>query len=91
LPLTQWEEHRFRVIENRVMRKITELKRDEVIEEWRRLHNDELHDQFGIQDDNIQDFVGMLKKFDHFEDPVLGGRKIFMDFKKVERGRRGLD
>jgi hypothetical protein len=28
------------VFENRVLRKIFELKRDEVIEGWRKLHND---------------------------------------------------
>jgi hypothetical protein len=31
------------VIENRVLRKIFGLKRDEVIRSWRKLHNDERH------------------------------------------------
>jgi hypothetical protein len=31
------------VFENRVLRRIFEFKRDEVIEEWRRLHNEELN------------------------------------------------
>jgi hypothetical protein len=31
-----------RVLENRVPRKIFEPKRDEITEEWRRLHNGEL-------------------------------------------------
>jgi hypothetical protein len=36
------EEHRLRVFENRVLRKIFGLKREED-GSWRKLHNDELH------------------------------------------------
>jgi hypothetical protein len=36
------EECRLRVFESRVPRKIFEPKRDEVTEEWRRLHDKEL-------------------------------------------------
>jgi hypothetical protein len=36
--LTLREECRLRVFENRVLRRIFELKRDEVGEEWRKLH-----------------------------------------------------
>jgi hypothetical protein len=32
------------VFENRVLRRIFKLKRDEVTERWRKLHNEELHD-----------------------------------------------
>jgi hypothetical protein len=35
--------HRLRVFENRVLRRIFGLKSDDVMEEWRRLHNEELH------------------------------------------------
>jgi hypothetical protein len=41
--LTLREEHRLRVFENRVLRRIFGPKRDEVIGEWRKLHNEELH------------------------------------------------
>jgi hypothetical protein len=41
--LTLREEHRLRVFENRVLRRIFVPKRDEVAEEWRKLHNEELH------------------------------------------------
>jgi hypothetical protein len=34
------------VFENRVLRKIFGPKRDEVTKEWRRLHNEELHDLY---------------------------------------------
>jgi hypothetical protein len=43
LSLTLREEHRLRVFENRVLRKIYGPKRDEVTGDWRKLHNDELH------------------------------------------------
>jgi hypothetical protein len=35
------------VFENRVLRKIFEQKRDEVIGGWRKLHNEELHNLYG--------------------------------------------
>jgi hypothetical protein len=35
------EEHRLRVFENRVLRRIFGPKRDEVTREWRKLHNKE--------------------------------------------------
>jgi hypothetical protein len=36
------EEHRLRVFENRLLRRIFGLKRDEVTGGWRKLHNEEL-------------------------------------------------
>jgi hypothetical protein len=44
--LTLREEHRLRVFENRVLRRIFGLKRDEVTGEWRKLHKKELHDLY---------------------------------------------
>jgi hypothetical protein len=40
------EERRLRVFESRVLRKIFGPKRDEVTGEWRKLHNEELHDLY---------------------------------------------
>jgi hypothetical protein len=37
------EEHRLRMFENRVLRRIFGPKRDEVTGEWRKLHNGELY------------------------------------------------
>jgi hypothetical protein len=37
------EEQRLRVFENRVRRSIFEPRRNEVIEGWRKLHSEELH------------------------------------------------
>jgi len=42
--LTLREEGRLRVFENRVLRIIFGLKRDEVTREWRKLHNEGLND-----------------------------------------------
>jgi hypothetical protein len=42
--LTLREEHRLTVFENKVLRRIFGSKRDEVTGEWRKLHNEELHD-----------------------------------------------
>ena len=44
--LTLREEHRLRVFENRVVRRIFGPKRDGVTGEWRKLHNEELNDLY---------------------------------------------
>jgi hypothetical protein len=44
--LTLREEHRLRVFENRVLRRIFGPKRDEVTGEWRKLHNEEHRDLY---------------------------------------------
>jgi hypothetical protein len=40
------EERRLMVIKNRVLSTITMPKRDKVTAEWRKLHNEELNDQY---------------------------------------------
>jgi hypothetical protein len=40
------EEYRLRVFENRVLRRICEPTRNEVAEEWRSIHNEELNDLY---------------------------------------------
>jgi hypothetical protein len=42
--LTLREERRLRVFENSVLRRVFGPRRDEVIGEWRKLHNEELND-----------------------------------------------
>jgi len=46
--LTLREERRLRVFENRVLRIVFGSKRDEVIGEWRKLHNEELRDLYSL-------------------------------------------
>jgi hypothetical protein len=42
--VTLKEEHRLRVFENKVLRRIFVPKKDEVTRGWRKLHNEELRD-----------------------------------------------
>jgi hypothetical protein len=44
--LTLREEHKLRVFENRVLRKVFGPKRDEVTGGWRKPHNEELRDLY---------------------------------------------
>jgi hypothetical protein len=53
--LTLGEEHRLRVFENRVLRRICGPKREED-GSWRKLHNDELHSLY-----SSPNTVGMIK------------------------------
>jgi hypothetical protein len=46
--LTLKEVRRQRVSENRVLRRIFGLKRDEVMGEWRKLHNEELNGLYSL-------------------------------------------
>ncbi|KAJ4438974.1 hypothetical protein ANN_14928 [Periplaneta americana] len=48
--LTLREEHRLRMFENKLLRKIFGAKRDEVTGEWRKLHNTELHALYSSPD-----------------------------------------
>jgi hypothetical protein len=44
--LTLREEHRWRVFDNRVLRRIFGPKREELVGGWRRLRNEELHNLY---------------------------------------------
>jgi hypothetical protein len=46
LSATLREEHRLRVFENRVLRRIFGPKRDHVTGDWRKLYNEELHNLY---------------------------------------------
>jgi hypothetical protein len=48
--LTLREQQRLRVFENRILRRIFGLERDEVTGEWRKLHNEELHNLYSSPD-----------------------------------------
>jgi hypothetical protein len=54
--LTLREEHRLKVFENRVLRRIFGPKRDEVTGEWRKFHNEELRDLY-----SSPTIIGMMK------------------------------
>jgi hypothetical protein len=48
--MTLREEHRLRVFENRVLRRIFGPKEDQVTGEWRKLHNEKLHNLYSSPD-----------------------------------------
>jgi hypothetical protein len=48
--------NRLGVFENRVLRRITGPKRDEIIGGWRKLHNEELHNLYPLPN-----MTGMIK------------------------------
>jgi hypothetical protein len=50
------EEHRLRVFENRVLRRIFGPKRDDMTRDWRKLHNEELHNLY-----SSPNIIGMIK------------------------------
>jgi hypothetical protein len=50
------EEHILRVFENRVLRRIFGPKRSKVTGEWRKQHNEELHDLYPSPD-----IIGIIK------------------------------
>jgi hypothetical protein len=54
--LTLRKEHRLRVFENRVLRRIFGPKRDEVTGECRKLHNEEIHNLY-----SSPDFIRQIK------------------------------
>jgi hypothetical protein len=56
LSLTLREEHRLRVFENRVLRRIFGPKKDEVTGGWRKLHDEELHGLY-----SSPSIVGVIK------------------------------
>jgi hypothetical protein len=49
--VTLKEEHRLRVFQTRVLRRIFEAEGFEVTEEWRKLHSGELHNLYSSPDD----------------------------------------
>jgi hypothetical protein len=44
--LTLREDHKLRVVENRVLRRVFGPKRDGLTGEWRKLHSEDLHDLY---------------------------------------------
>jgi hypothetical protein len=49
-PVTLREEHKLRVFKNKVLRRIFGHKRNEAMEDWRKLHNGELHSKYSAPD-----------------------------------------
>jgi hypothetical protein len=60
--LTLRDEHRLRVSENRVLRRIIKLKRDEVIAGVRKLHTEELHNLYCLPMYNYNNYNYTVKE-----------------------------
>jgi hypothetical protein len=90
--LTLREEHRLRVFENRVLRRIFGPKRDEVTGGWRKLHNEELHNLIKSRKMRWTGHVARMEKRnicigywwerqkerDHWEDEDVAGETIIL-------------
>jgi hypothetical protein len=82
------EEHRLRVFENRVLRRIFGPKRDEVTGEWRKLHNEELHNLYSSPDIIRQDKSRRMRWAGHVA--RIEERKVFKVLVGKPEGRRPL-
>jgi hypothetical protein len=63
--VTLREQHRLRVFENRVLRKIFGPKRDDVTGEWRKLHNEELHNLHSLSNIIMQFKSRLIRSAGH--------------------------
>jgi hypothetical protein len=87
--LTLREEHRLRVFENRVLKRIFGPTRDEVTGEWRKLHNRELHNLYSSPDIIRQIKSGRMRWAGHVARMAEGGNLYRVLVGKPE-GRRPL-
>jgi hypothetical protein len=78
--LTQRQEHRLRVFENKVLRRIFGPKRDEMKGGWRKLHNDELRDLYSspsivrIIKSSRTRWVGHVSRMEEERNAVIRGK-----------------
>ncbi|KAJ4439479.1 hypothetical protein ANN_07603 [Periplaneta americana] len=90
--LTLREEQRLRVFENKVLRKIFGTKRDEVTEEWRRLHNAELHALYSSPD-IIRNIKCRRSRWAGHVARMCESRNAYrvVSIRKVQNNREGLE
>jgi hypothetical protein len=87
--VTLREEHRLRVFENRVLRRIFGPKRDEVKGEWRKLHNEELHNLYSSPD-NIRQIKSRQMRWAGHGARVEEERKVYKVLVGKPKGKRPL-
>jgi hypothetical protein len=75
--LTLREAHRLRVLENRVLRRIFGPRRDEVMGEWRKFHNEELHNFLHSSPDIIRQVKSRRMKWAGHVECMGEERKIY--------------
>jgi hypothetical protein len=88
--LTSREEHRLRVFENGVLRRIFGPKRDEVTGEWRKLHIGVLHNLY-----SSPDVIGQIKsrimRWARHVARMREGRNVYRVFVGKPEGKRPLE
>jgi hypothetical protein len=89
-PLTLRKEHRLRVFENRVLRRIFGAKRDEVTGEWRKLHNGELHNLYSTPD-IIRQIKSRRMSWAGHVASIGGGRNVYRVLVGKPEGKRPLE
>jgi hypothetical protein len=87
--LTLSEEHRLRVFENRVLRRIFKPTRNEVMGEWRKLHNEELRNLYSSPD-IIRQIKSMRIKWAGHVARKGEDRKLYKIFMGKPEGKRPL-
>jgi hypothetical protein len=87
--LTLREQHRLRVFENRVLRRIFGPKRDEVTGEWRKSHNGELHNLYSSPD-IIRQIKSRRMRWTGHVARMGEGRKVYMFLVGKPEGKRPL-
>jgi hypothetical protein len=88
--LTLREKHRLKVFENRVLRRIFGLKRDEVTGQWRKLHNRELHN-FYSSPDIIRHIISRRMRWVGHVASMGEGRNVYMLSVGKPEGKRPLE
>jgi hypothetical protein len=83
------EEHRLRVFENRVLRRIFGPKRDEVTGEWRKLHNEELHSLY-LSPDIIRQVNSRRMRWAGYVARIGEERKLYKVLVEKPEGKRPL-
>jgi hypothetical protein len=81
------KEHSFRVFGNRVLRRIFGPKRNEVIGEWRKLHNGELHNLYSSLDIITMIKSGRMRWAGHVA-RIGEGRKVYRVLMGNPEGKR---
>jgi hypothetical protein len=89
-PLTLREEHRLRVFEDRVQRSIFGPKRGKVTEQWRKLHNGELHNLYSSPD-IIRQIKSRRMRWAGHVARVGEGRNVYRVLVEKPKGKRRLE